>query len=147
MEINKVLFTTDFSEGTSHALSYAVDIAKKYDAKLYVLHAVHSGFVYPGLHIPHSSFDIVRKEMEDAAHKALRKVCASASEICKEIESSVAHGVPYEEILKFSQANQIDMIIVGTHGRKGLDRAILGSTAERVVRNAKCPVLVVRMPE
>jgi len=146
MEIKKILFTTDFSEGTAHALSYALDLSGKYNAKLHVLHVVHNTFIYPGLHIPHSSFDIVKKEMEEAAHKSLRKICASISESCKDVENSVAHGVPYEEILKYAKEHHIDMIVIGTHGRKGLDRAILGSTAERVVRNSHCPVLVVRMP-
>jgi nucleotide-binding universal stress UspA family protein len=146
MEIKKILFTTDFSEGTPHALSYALDMTAKYGAKLHVLHVVHNSFIYPGLHIPHGSFDIVKQEMEEAAKKALRKVCASISEGCKDLESVVAHGVPYEEILKYAKHNDIDMIVVGTHGRKGLDRAILGSTAERVVRNSHCPVFVVRMP-
>jgi len=146
MEIKKILFTTDFSEGTSHALSYALDIANKYGAKLHIFHVVYNSFIYPGLHIPHGSFDIVKKEMEEAANKALRKICASAGESCKDIESSVAHGVPYEEILKYAKEHNFDMIIIGTHGRKGLDRALLGSTAERVVRNSHCPVFVVRMP-
>jgi nucleotide-binding universal stress UspA family protein len=146
MEIKNILFTTDFSEGTSHALAYALEMAKKYDAKLHIFHAIHNTFMYPGLHIPHTSFDILKKEMEEAAQKSLRKVCAAAGESCKLIESSLAHGVPYEEILKFAKAHDIDMIVIGTHGRKGLDRAILGSTAERVVRNSHCPVLVIRMP-
>lgn len=146
MEIKKILFTTDFSEGTSHALSYATDMSKKYGSKLHILHVVHNIFIYPGLHIPHGSLDIVNKEMEEAAQKALRKLAASACDECKEIESSVVLGIPYEEILKYALEHDIDLIIIGTHGRKGLNRAILGSTAERVVRNAHCPVLTVRMP-
>jgi nucleotide-binding universal stress UspA family protein len=146
MEVKNILFTTDFSEGTSHALSYAVDIAKKYDAKLHMVHVVYNAFTYPGLHIPHNSLDIVNKEMEEAAQKALRKICSSVADSCKDIEGSVVFGVPYEEILKFADARHIDLIIIGTHGRKGLDRVLLGSTAERIVRNARCPVLTVRMP-
>ena len=55
-------------------------------------------------------------------------------------------GIPYEEILKFAAEKGISLIVIGTHGRKGLDRVLFGSTAERVVRNAPCPVLTVRMP-
>jgi nucleotide-binding universal stress UspA family protein len=146
MEINKILFTTDFSEGTSHALAYATDLSRKYGAKLHILHVVHNVFIYPGLHIPHGSFDIANKEMEEAAQKALRKVTATACVECKEMESSVIVGIPYEEIIKYSLEHAIDLIVIGSHGRKGLNRAILGSTAESVVRNAHCPVLTVRMP-
>jgi nucleotide-binding universal stress UspA family protein len=146
MEIKKILFTADFSEATHHAFSYALDLSKKYGAKLFILHVVHNTFIYPGMHIPHDSLDVVNREMEEAARKTLHKLTLSAGDGSRNIESGVLRGVPYEEILKFASSNAIDLIVVGTHGRKGLDRAILGSTAERVVRNATCPVLTVRMP-
>jgi nucleotide-binding universal stress UspA family protein len=146
MEIKKILFTTDFSEGTAHAMKYAIGMAKQFGAQLHLLHTVHNIFIYPGLHIPHGSFDVMNKELEESAKKAMQKLCLSIGESCKDITSSVVHGIPYEEILKHASANSIDLIIIGTHGRKGLDRALLGSTAERVVRNAQCPVLTVRMP-
>jgi nucleotide-binding universal stress UspA family protein len=146
MEIKNILFAADFSEGTSHAMSYAVEMANKFEAKLYMLHVVHNVFIYPGLHIPHGSFDIMNKELDESAQTAMNKLANTVSSSLKDIESSVVHGIPYEEILKFASSNDIGLIIIGTHGRKGLDRAILGSTAERVVRNALCPVLTIRMP-
>jgi len=146
MEIKKILFAADFSEGTSNALSYAVEFANKFEARLYMLHVVHNVFIYPGMHIPHNSFDIMNRELETSAQKAMNKLCLSIGDACSNMESHVVHGVPYEEILKFASANGIDLIITGTHGRKGLDRAIIGSTAERVVRNSHCPVMTIRMP-
>jgi universal stress protein A len=146
MEIKKILFAADFSEGTSHALSYAVELANKFGARLYMLHVVYNVFIYPGMHIPHDSFDIMNKELEQSAQKAMHKLCLSIGDACSNMESSVVHGVPYEEILKFASANKIDLIVTGTHGRKGLDRAFIGSTAERVVRNSHCPVMTIRMP-
>jgi nucleotide-binding universal stress UspA family protein len=62
----------------------------------------------------------------------------------KDVEYTVIRGIPYEEILKFAEEKNIDLIVIGTHGRKGIDRVLFGSTAERVVRNASCPVLTVR---
>lgn len=146
MEIKNILFTTDFSEGASHALSYAVDMANTYRAKLYLLHVVHDIYMSPGSHIPHGSVDTMYTELEASAKKALEKLCFSAREGCKDIENYVVRGIPHEEILKFASQKGIDLIIIGTHGRKGLDRVLLGSTAERVVRNSPCPVLTVRMP-
>jgi universal stress protein A len=64
----------------------------------------------------------------------------------KDIERIVVKGRPYEKILKFAGENKADLIVIGTHGRKGLDRVIFGSTAEKVVRDAPCPVLSVRLP-
>jgi nucleotide-binding universal stress UspA family protein len=98
------------------------------------------------MHIPHNSFDIMNKELEASAKKAMHKLCLSIGDACSNMESRVVHGVPYEEILKLASENKIDLIITGTHGRKGLDRAIIGSTAERVVRNSHCPVMTIRMP-
>lgn len=146
MEIKKILFTTDFSEGTAHAMKYAIGMAKQFGARLIILHVVHNIFAYPGLHIPHESFDIMNTELEDSAKKAMQRLCLTAGDSCKDIDSTVVHGVPYEEILKYAADKKIDLLIIGTHGRKGLDRVLLGSTAERIVRSAQCPVLTIRMP-
>jgi len=146
MEMKTILFTTDFSEGASHSLSYAVDMAKTYGAKLYLLNVIQDMAMSPGLHIPHGSVDIMHQELETNAKKAIQKLCAAACEDYKNTESSVVRGIPYEEILKFAAEKGINLIVIGTHGRKGLDRVLFGSTAERVVRNAPCPVLTVRMP-
>jgi nucleotide-binding universal stress UspA family protein len=146
MEIKKILFTTDFSEGASYALSYAADVAKTYGAKLYLLHVIHDITFSPGMHIPHGSADIMNKELQTSAQKSLEKLRITVCEDFKNIESSVVFGIPYEEILKTATEKGINLIVIGTHGRKGLDRVLFGSTAERVVRNSSCPVLTVRMP-
>ena len=65
----------------------------------------------------------------------------------KDVEHVVLKGTPYEEISRFAEANKIDLVVIGTHGRKGLDRMLFGSTAEQVVRHAPCPVLTVRLPK
>ena len=146
MQIKKILFTTDFSEGASHALSYAVDVAKTYGAKLHLLNVIHDITLSPGMHIPLGSANSMYAELDTNAKKAMDKLCITSCEDYKDIEKSVIRGIPYEEILKFAKEKGIDLIVIGTHGRKGLDRVIFGSTAERVVRNSTCPVLTVRMP-
>ncbi|MGO9379756.1 MAG: universal stress protein [Dissulfurispiraceae bacterium] len=146
MIIKNILFPTDFSEEAAHALSYAVDLAKTYGAKLYILHVIHDIDISSSMHIPHRSVDMMYSELEPSAKKALDKLCVSFQEDCKGIESSVLRGIPYEEILKFAPEKKIDLIVMATHGRKGLDRVLFGSTTERVVRNSSCPVLTIRMP-
>lgn len=144
MEIKKILFPTDFSEGALNALPYAVDLAKSYGAKLHMLHVVYDIATASGLYVPHISVDEMYKELDASARKELEKFGADKRMDLKDVEYTVIRGIPYEEILKFAEEKNIDLIVIGTHGRKGIDRVLFGSTAERVVRNASCPVLTVR---
>lgn len=144
MQIKKILFPTDFSEGAKNAIPYAVDMAKAYGAKLYLLHVIYDIATASGLHVPHASVDEMYSEMQATAQRELERFGLREREGLKDVEHSIKRGVPYEEILKFAQDNNIDLIVIGTHGRKGLDRVLFGSTAERVVRNSSCPVLTVR---
>lgn len=147
MEIKKILFPTDFSEGASNALPYAVEIAKKYGARLYMLHIIYDIATASGWYVPHASFDEMYKELEAGAKKELERFGLEQRRDLKDIEYTIMRGIPYEEILKFAKEKGIDLIVIGTHGRKGIDRMLFGSTAERVVRNAECPVLTVREPQ
>lgn len=147
MEIKKILFPTDFSEGALNALPYALDMAKSYGAKVYLLHVIYDIATASGLHIPHISVDEMYKELDASARKELEKFGLEQRRDLKDVEHTVIRGIPYEEILKFALEKSIDLIVIGTHGRKGLDRVLFGSTAERVVRNASCPVLTVREPK
>lgn len=144
MQIKKILFPTDFSEGAMSALPYAVEMAKAYGAKLYLLHVIYDIATASGLHVPHTSVDKMYSEMQETAQKELERFGLRQREGLNNVEYSIKRGVPYEEILKFAKDNGIDLIVIGTHGRKGLDRVLFGSTAERVVRNSPCPVLTVR---
>lgn len=146
MEMKKILFATDFSEGSKHALPYAVDLAKRYGAKLFFVHVVYDVAQSAGWYVPHISVDEVYKDLEKAAKAELDKTFIDDMRGFKDIEHVVVKGVPYEEITKFAEANKVDMIVIATHGRTGLDRLLFGSTAEQVVRYAPCPVLSVRLP-
>lgn len=147
MEIKKILFATDFSEGSSHALPYAVDMAKQYSARLYFVHVIFDVAKTAGWYVPHVSIDEIYRDMEKSARAELEKSFVDEMRGMKDIEHVVLKGIPYEEITKFAAANRIDLIVLGTHGRRGIDRMLFGSTAEQVVRNAPCPVLSVRLPQ
>ncbi|MEW6067579.1 MAG: universal stress protein [Nitrospirota bacterium] len=146
MEIKRILFPTDFSEGASQALQYAVDIAKRYGAKLYLLHVLYDVAKASGWYVPHSSLSEMYKDIEKGAKKELESFGIEELGKFKDIERSVIKGTPHEEIVKFAKKNEVDLIVIATHGRKGLDRVIFGSTASQVVRFAPCPVLTVRIP-
>lgn len=146
MEIKKILFPTDFSEGSVHAAPYALDLANKYGARLYILHVVFDIAKAAGWQVPHVNMDELYRGMEENALGELEKCAAEQFRGLKEVEFKVVRGTPHEEIIKFSLDKNIDLIIMGTHSRKGLDRIIFGSTAERVVRNAPCPVMTAGSP-
>ncbi len=147
MEIKRILFATDFSEGSSNALPYAVDMAKHYGARLYFVHVIYDVSKTAGWYVPHVSIDEMYKDMEKSARAELEKSFIEEMRGIKDIEYIILKGTPYEEITRFVEENKIDMIVLGTHGRKGIDRMIFGSTAEQIVRNAPCPVLSVRLPK
>lgn len=146
MEIKKILFPTDFSEGSSLALDYAVDMANRYEAKLYVVHVLYDMGTAVGWYIPHPSMDELSKDIEKSAEKELSRFGLEESRSLKGVERLVLKGVPHTEIIKFANDNQIDLIIMSTHQRKGMGRILFGSTAAQVVRFAPCPVLAVRIP-
>jgi nucleotide-binding universal stress UspA family protein len=147
MNVKKILFPTDFSEGSDNALPYAADMAKHYGAKLCVLHVIQDITEATGWYVPHVSLDELYRDIEKNAAKEMDRYGVEELRGIKDIERIVVKGRPYDEILKFARGNKADLIVIGTHGRKGLDRVIFGSTAEKVVRDAPCPVLSVRLPD
>lgn len=144
MEIKTILFPTDFSEVSVYALQFANDMARRYGAKLYVLHVIYDVVKAGGMSVPHASLDEMYKDIEKGAKKEIDRYGLEELRGYKNVERSVMRGIPYEEIIKFANKNKVDLIIMGTHGRKGVGRILFGSTAAQVVRNAPCPVLAVR---
>ena len=147
MKIERILFATDFSEGSDHALPYAVDMAKQYGARLYFVHVIYDVAKTAGWYVPHVSIDEIYRDMEQSARSELEKIFIDEMRGFKNIEYKVLKGIPYEEISKLAAEQKVDLIVLGTHGRRGIDRMLFGSTAEQVVRNAPCPVLSVRLPQ
>lgn len=144
MEIKKILYPTDFSEGSGAAVPYVADLVRKYGSKLYIIHVVYDVVKAAGWYVPHISTDELFKEMDKSAMKELQRCCVEELRGYGDIERAVLKGEPYEEIAKFAKEKGVDLIVMGTHGRKGLDKVLFGSTAEKVVRTAPCPVLTVR---
>ncbi len=147
MKVERILFPTDFSDGAQHALHCAVDLAEHYKSKLFILHVVYDITKAVGTHIPHISTDEVYKEMNAWAMKEIGSCCIEETRRLPDVEKKVVKGIPHEEILKFASDEKIDMIVMGTYGRVGIQRLLFGNTAERVVRIAPCPVMTVKVPE
>jgi len=145
-QMDKILFANDFSENSEHAFDYALTLAKKFDARLIIIHVINEPVDLRGFYVPHISFEQLEKEIEQGAEKMMQKFCRTRAKDFTNYETCIVAGTPYEEIIKKAEQEQVSLIVLGTQGRKGIDHFLFGSTAERVVRTAKCPVMTVRMP-
>jgi nucleotide-binding universal stress UspA family protein len=139
-----ILFAVDFSESSDHAFSYAYEMAQKFSSRLVIIHVINEPVDLRGFYVPHISFDNLEKEIAEGAEKMMERFCAEKLQNFANYEKSVVSGIPYEEIVRKAEAVKADLVVMGTHGRKGLDHMLFGSTAERVVRTAHCPVMTVR---
>lgn len=142
-----ILFATDFSENSELAFDYAITLAQQSAARIELVHVINEPVDLRGFYVPHVSFDNLEKEIEDGARKLMEKFCRTKMGDFSNFGTHICTGVPYEEILSKATELGASLIVIGTHGRRGLDRLLFGSTAERVVRQASCPVLTVRLPE
>tara|TARA_R110002095_G_scaffold94477_2_gene82457 strand:+ start:3251 stop:3721 length:471 start_codon:yes stop_codon:yes gene_type:complete len=142
IDINKILIPTDFSETAQAATQYAVELAKKFNAKLYLLHVIEDPIVYMPMF---ESYALPPKEdFENFAKTRLENWILDEDKVGLDVETSWVHGNPFVDILKFGKREDVDLIVVGTHGRSFTAHLLLGSVAEKVVRKASCPVLTVR---
>jgi nucleotide-binding universal stress UspA family protein len=142
--IRKILAPIDFSEVSSGSLDYAVDLAAQIKAAVWVVH-VHEIPVYAfpeGVIItPPDATDLANR-----AQKSLDDAIAARRNRGVEISGTLTIGSPREEIVRLAKEGNADLIVMGTHGRRGLPRAILGSVTERVIRTTDVPVLTIRGP-
>lgn len=147
MDFKNILFATDFSEGSDFAFQAALSLARKYDGKLVVVHIINEPVDLRGFYVPHISFDKLEEEIEQGAEKLMEKFCRTHMQDFSDFETFVLPGIPYDEIIKKAVELDSDLIIMGTHGRTGLDHVLFGSTAEKVVRKSPIPVMTIRIKE
>ena len=145
MQIKTILFPTDFSNGARAALDYALSLARDYKARLILLYVIQDVSIAEW-YIPStlSVADLI-EDMQKSAWKEMDKWAEEAAAKVKDVEKVVVRGVPFVEVIKVAKDRSVDMIVIGTHGRTGIDHMLFGSTAEKVVRKAPCPVLTVRI--
>ena len=143
--IEKILVPIDFSEHSKAALAYAREIAALVDSRLLLIHAIEEP-VYPYFYTPAGGFSATHQidELRQKSDEALEKVMAEAGGPEVETERHVVLGRPATEITRFAEEQGIDMIVIATHGLTGLERFLVGSTAEQIVRLAPCPVFSVK---
>lgn len=143
-EIKTILFATDFSESSDEAFAYALSFARRFEARLFLLHVISEPVDMRGFYVPHISFDSLEGEIIASAKKMLSDFCAAHLKDSDRYAFDVISGVPFEKIIDRAEQEHADLIVVGTHGRGGLDHLLFGSNAEKIVRKSPVPVLTVR---
>ena len=160
--LKRILVPTDFSEASEVAVRYGVALAKVFKAKLCLLHVeVRHDFdvIVEGERVVEESLSEavatpLPVKADDVIHSAARNLLGKALSQQEETELQVEYelrasgrGGPYVEIVRYAQESDIDLIVMGTHGRGSVGHMLMGSVAEKVVRRSPCPVLTVRHPE
>lgn len=145
LKLKKILYPTDFSESSLEALKYALSFAKSCQAKLILMHVVNEKIFSEGLSLARvAAPESLEQEMSAEAGRQLKMLIPAAERHGLEWEMVILYGMPFLEIIRYAKENAVDMIVIGTHGRSGVEHIIFGSTAEKVVRKAPCPVLSVK---
>ncbi|MCB7128287.1 MAG: universal stress protein [Candidatus Brocadiales bacterium] len=143
IKMKTILCPIDYSKGSLTALDYAVHIALRETAKLYLIHVIDIRYLegYAPLEVANPDSETInrlKKELDEHVPEDARKKI--------DVESIVTVGIPVLEIVNATKEKEVDVIVMGTHGRTGIAHVIMGSVAENVVRRAPCAVLTVRQP-
>jgi nucleotide-binding universal stress UspA family protein len=148
IKIDNVLVATDFGPAADSALVYGREFARMFNARLHVLHVVENPMVYPGAEAVAVDVARLQAELEAGAQHTLDRIVTSEDREQLRAVTVIRTGKsPAFEIVNHAKVADIDVIIMGTHGRGFLSHLLMGSVAEKVVRMAPCPVLTVRHPE
>lgn len=146
LRIESILCPLDFSDFSTKAYEYAQSLARQYEAKLILAHIVQPVFsAYPSYVYPDMVNDIYQ-DLRAHAEEQLKEFARSHARHGVQVVNVVREGAVTETILALAEAEAVDLIVMGTHGRHGFDRLLLGSVTEKVLRKARCPVLAVRAP-
>ena len=143
MTVQHILVPTDFSEYADDALDYAIELAKALQARLTFLHVIHLTPMTMG-EIGTSGLVPYLEDIETDAQQRMEVLLNRVHQAGLEGDTSIVQGIPFQAIVDMAGNKDVDMIVMGTHGRTGLTHVLMGSVAERVVRLAPCPVLVTR---
>jgi nucleotide-binding universal stress UspA family protein len=141
-EFKKIFVATDGSEQNRRAIEYGIELAKIAGGKIIVGYVVDTA-AFASIPMD-AGWEMMYELMETEAKDAVQKVDVLAKQAGVEVETVVLEGHPSNEIIEFAQKNGVDVIVMGTLGKSGLDRFLLGSVAEKVTRNSTVPVLVVK---
>ena len=146
VQLKKILVPTDGSDTSKSAMQYAVELAKSFQAKIILVMVADDRYLdWMGpAYFSTSMLEEIEKNTLEQAKKGLTDFWPSSLDASENITTLVIKGNPVDEIIDFAKREDIDMIVMGTHGRTGVSHMMIGSVAEKVVRLSPCPVLTVK---
>jgi nucleotide-binding universal stress UspA family protein len=139
----QILFPVDLSENPDKLVPAVVTMVEKFDAELHLLFVVRIMRYFSDIYVPHPSINLFETEMVEGGQKKMEEFKQSHFNALRKVQGLVTLGEPADTIINYINEKQIEMVIMGTHGRKGLDRVLFGSVAERVIKTSPVPVLVI----
>jgi nucleotide-binding universal stress UspA family protein len=146
----RILYCTDFSEDADYAFLTAMDMAEKFQSKLYLLHVLHSPYKYTRYVVDGVNEEgqevFISPEILDKRKEKVKERYENRMGGFTNYEIQVVAGVPFVEIVRFARDQNVDFIILGASGSSELDKTTFGSTAENVARRAHCTVMAIRYP-
>ena len=145
-DIKKVLVPIDFSDYSKSSLRYAVNFAKKFNAEIYLIYVVEPVIYPPDFSMGQIAIPSVNAEWDERAREELKNLAKTEIPEGVKVKTILKNGKPFLEIIDTASEENIDLIIIATHGHSGVEHILFGSTAEKVVRKAPCPVLTLREP-
>lgn len=143
MPFSKIICALDLTEHSKLVAAHATMLAKLSNASIIAIYAAPTMNQYTGFHVPPNMIDDFVNEIVHGANSAMDEFLAENFKDC-DVKAEIIVGNPAEEIIAISEKENADLIIMGTHGRKGFDRLLFGSVAEYVVKNAKIPVMTIK---
>ena len=146
IKIKKVLVPIDFSDYSKSALRYAVNFAKTYNAEIILVYVIEPVIYPPDFSMGQIAIPAVNTEWDIKAKEELDQLAKDEIPADINVTSVIKTGKPFVEIIDTAAEFDIDIIIIATHGHSGVEHILFGSTAEKVVRKAPCPVLTLREP-
>ena len=147
-KFDNILVPTDFSKQFYYALDYAKGMARSTGSTLHIVHSIETTLMpHDMVFHPHAKLVDVEQEIQRQTKEKLLKLKESLESEGFKVKTEVTKGAASSEIVKYAGENDIDAICISTHGTSGLEHFIFGSTTEKVLRTAKCPVIAVKMQE
>src|ERR1035437_10298727 len=145
-EIKRVLVPIDFSDYSKKSLRYAVNFIKWFNAELYLIYVIEPIIYPPDFSMGQIAIPSIDGEIDKRAFEELENLAKNGIQADKKCKCIIKTGKPYLEIIETAKEENIDLIVIASHGHTGVEHILFGSTAEKVVRKAPCPVLTLRDP-
>ncbi|MCJ7682752.1 MAG: universal stress protein [Desulfobacteraceae bacterium] len=143
LEFKKILFPVDLSETSAKLVPHVTTMAEQFGSRIHLIFVARILDYFSTIHVASDSINKIEKDLVEGAERRLKEFKEEHFQAFSDLSAVVVSGDASEEILNYARSEGIDMIILGTHGRKGLDKIVFGSVAERVAKGSPVPVLLV----